>query len=82
MSIANLLFYYLLSIRSIASLFISLIGLCVFFGLSLVHHATSEHIVGNMIAASIVTVVLLVLTLSVWPRVKQLFTNKLNLGQP
>ncbi|HSE29129.1 MAG TPA: oligosaccharide flippase family protein [Candidatus Saccharimonadales bacterium] len=79
MSIANILFYYMLSIRSIASLFISVIGVVTFFGLSTFNHSTSEQIVINMIGSSIVTVTLLVVTLSVWPRVSRVLTSKINL---
>lgn len=77
-SIANLLFYYMLSVRNVLSLFISLIGLAVFFGMSFMRHATIEEVITNLTVAAVITVVLLVLTLSVWPRVPRSFANKLN----
>lgn len=68
-SIANLLIYYLLSIRNILSLWVSFIGLAVFVGMSVVYHESLSIIVNNLLISSLTTVILLVLTMSVWPRV-------------
>ena len=70
-SLSNLLFYYLLSIRHIVSLFISFAGLLIFIIMSTAHHSTLEEIINNLLAASSITLAALFLILSVWPRLRR-----------
>lgn len=69
-SISNLLIYFLLSIRNILSLSVSFAGLGAFIILSLLYHATLDSIVNNLLISSLVTIALLGLTMSVWPRIR------------
>lgn len=67
-AISNILFYYLLAMRSIKSLLIASIGVIVFITMSVLYHATPDQVVNNLLVASTITVILLVLELSIMPR--------------
>lgn len=69
-SISNLLLYYLLSIRSLLSLVVSLVGVIVLSTLSVKYHSSLIEIVDNLLISSFVMLVALIFMMSIWPRIK------------
>src|SRR5581483_1043518 len=69
-SIANLLIYYLLAIRSLLSLLAAGAGVVLLIVLSVVDHSTLNVIVKNLLLSGILTLGILLITVSAWPRIR------------